>query len=206
MKNKHSQEYQELLDEIEESGKPKLPKTQRSTKTTVMLSQESLDVLAAMKKKWGWKIKDSIDHAIDKHLVAVNLINGLEIIKPEIFEYAGRKSIVLSTESLRKLNNVSAKVKMPRDKILNYALWTMAVRLDRYLDKRKASLPDIRDDLEELLKAIDRVSDKIAEVLGDDDPVHLRMGEPFDFTEALIRDIQAEIKDDVPVEYPAYII
>ena len=205
MKNKHSQEYQALLDEIEESGKPKLPKTQRSTKTTVMLSQESLDVLAAMKERWGWKIKDSIDHAIDKHLF-VDFIKILEPSKPEVFEYAGRKSIVLSTESLIKLNRESGKSKVPRDKIINAALWAMAARLDRYLEERNVNLEHIRNDLEKLLSEIDRVSDKIVEVLGDDDPVHARMADVHDFTKTLILDIQDEIEDDVTVEYPVEII
>ena len=145
----------------------------QSVRATFKLSARAIDVLSIVATQLGIKQKSLFDHLIED-VQSLNVIANE--IEDEVFDALDRvqKTFVVSRRTLSCLEQTSRQFNAPRDALVEYSIQRLlpviAKERERHR-KRKAILNDINAHLAQGLKILQ----KAQSLLGEDDPVYVRL-------------------------------
>jgi hypothetical protein len=145
----------------------------QSVRATFKLSARAIDVLSIVATQLGIKQKSLFDHLIED-VQSLNVIANE--IEDEVFDALDRvqKTFVVSRRTLSSLEQTSRQFNAPRDALVEYSIQRLlpviAKERERHR-KRKAILNDINTHLAQGLKILQ----KAQSLLGEDDPVYVRL-------------------------------
>jgi hypothetical protein len=137
------------------------------------LSARAIDVLSIVATQLGIKQKSLFDHLIEDEQSLNVIANEIE---DEVFDALDRvqKTFVVSRRTLSCLEHTSRQFNAPRDALVEYSIQRLlpviAKERERHR-KRKAILNDINTHLAQGLKILQ----KAQSLLGEDDPVYVRL-------------------------------
>ncbi len=168
----------------------------QSVRTTFDLSEKCLTVLEQLLFSHGIKPKELFDIMLDKSLidfvVKMNKKNGLK----QKDNNRKRKTIVISKETLRKLNDVSKELNVSRNILVENLIMIYWLSFEEYKQKVEKALKIINDTSSKIYSA----KKKIEEILGDD-PITEKWG----IIEIHIMNLETEIEqfliNNKPIEY-----
>ena len=145
----------------------------QSVRATFKLSARAIDVLSIVATQLGIKQKSLFDHLIEDEQSLNVIANEIE---DEVFDALDRvqKTFVVSRRTLSCLEQTSRQFNAPRDALVEYSIQRLlpviAKERERHR-KRKAILNDINAHLAQGLKILQ----KAQSLLGEDDPVYVRL-------------------------------
>ncbi len=176
------------------------PASEIQKRTTILLTEqgsESLDWIRTNSKR---KINSIIDklceliskNADDKHRIWEDII--IESAKDQKDnKYLKRKSIVLSQKSLKILNDIAKKSKIPRDSIINSYLLILTNILKHSDEERRKNHEKAFTKIEELYSTMAKVEKELNELLDEDDPII----EDFRIAMVHIMNLSQALKDEL---------
>jgi len=145
----------------------------QSVRATFKLSVRSIEALSIVAVHLGIKQKSLFDQLIED---ARSLSQIAREIESEEFNTLERvqKTFVVSRKTLSSLEAISRQFNAPRDALVEYSIQRLAPVITREREKhrqRKEILEDLNVHLEEGLKLLQ----KARGLLGEDDPVYLKL-------------------------------
>lgn len=159
----------------------------QSVRATFKLTERAIHTVSIVATHLGIKQKSLFDHLIED-TQSLNLVaNAVQL---EQFEKLNRiqKTYVLSRKTMARLGEASKKFDAPRDALVEYSIKRLLpiIREEREKhDKRKAILSEIT----EYLRQGEKILEKSAMLLGQDDPVYDRFRTALGSTKTAHSDI-----------------
>lgn len=150
----------------------------QSVRTSFRLPTQIIDLLSIAASQLGLKQKSLFDHLIEDNEVLHRVAQEEKDSQPTECERR-QKTYVISRSSLSSLSQVAKKYHMPRDVLVEYSIKRLfPVMNDEHekQDKRKVILKEVKSYLEEGKKLLH----KSTKLLGEEDPVSLRLAELVD--------------------------
>lgn len=200
MENSKKKFDEELAPAIKNAPLPDsdlLPRREsKSVRTTITISPGTLDSMQWLKETQGIKPKEVLDAVLEREDLVEVILQAAEETKPVAMSQAIRKSIVLSSHTIRKLKEIAKKHSKPRDSLISMAVILMKVIIEKYnderLDKHKQAL--------DIIGKVADVEQELISLLGEDDPIVSR----FSYVMIVLGDLQSaiyyELKDDIPID------
>jgi len=145
----------------------------QSVRATFKLSAKAIDTMSIVSVHLGIKQKSLFDHLIED---ARSLSHIAREIESEKFRNLSRvqKTFVISRRTLSCLDEISKQFQAPRDALVEYSIQRLlpviAQERERHR-RRKEILNDINEHLADGLKILQ----KTRSLLGEDDPVFIRL-------------------------------
>jgi predicted transcriptional regulator len=170
----------------------------QSVRTTFRLSARTIDAVSIVATHLGIKQKSLFDHLIED-------IQSLSAIADKIAPREPRKregvqkTYVISRKSLLYLDQISREYNMPRDALVEYSVQRLLPIIAKEREKhnnRKKILNDIR----RYVKSGQQLLAKSEQVLGEEDPVLIKLKTAVEATENTYRDIDSFIEKGSIIE------
>ena len=183
----------------------------QSTRTTFRVRVDVIESLNWMKDNFNMTGKNLIEAIIKTFdQFEKNNTNIFQFLKEEaggnkfdIME-AKRRTMVLSKETLRILNDLSQKIKTSRDLLLNGAIITFKILYDLQIKETREKHKKILDILERVDMHLLKIETNMKKLLGENDPIFNRFGYVMVILENLISDINKELETGEPVNPDEY--
>ena len=145
----------------------------QSVRATFKLSARAIDAMSIVSVHLGIKQKTLFDHLIED---ARSLSRIAREIESEKFRTPGRvqKTFVISRRTLTSLDEISKRFQAPRDALVEYSIQRLLPVIEQERErhhKRKKILSDLNEHLADGLKLLS----KSKSLLGEDDPVFIRL-------------------------------
>ena len=154
----------------------------QSVRATFKLSPRAIEALSIVAVHLGIKQKSLFDHLIED----VQSLNTIaRDIEAEDFRALDRiqKTFVISRRTLVCLDQISRQSRTPRDALVEYSIQRLLPVINREREKhrrRKKLVADINDHVQKGLRLLEAA----VELLGEDDPVCLRLAAAMESYEA----------------------
>jgi len=160
----------------------------QSVRTTFKLSAKTISAVSIVATQLGIKQKSLFDHLIEdiQSLSSIaDKIRHLEFKKSE----GVQKTYVISRKSLLCLDQMSKSYQMPRDALVEYSverlLPIIAMEREKHKNRKKIS-----KDIKQYLEAGRAILDESKQILGEDDPVFLKLKMVMNVAENNYREIE----------------
>ena len=145
----------------------------QSVRATFKLSARAIEAMSIVSVHLGIKQKSLFDHLIED---AQSLSHIAREIESEKFRTLSRKqkTFVISRRTLSCLDDISKRFQAPRDALVEYSIQRLLPLIDQERErhrKRKEILNDMNEYLADGLK----IFKKSRSLLGEDDPVFIRL-------------------------------
>ncbi len=145
----------------------------QSVRATFKLSARAIEVMSIVSVHLGIKQKSLFDHLIED---AQSLSHIAREIESEKFRTLSRiqKTFVISRRTLSCLDEISKRFQAPRDALVEYSIQRLLPVIDQERERhrrRKEILNDMNEHLADGLKILK----KSKSLLGQDDPVFIRL-------------------------------
>ncbi len=164
----------------------------QSVRTTFKLSARTIDAVSIVATHLGIKQKSLFDHLIEDIQSLSSIADRIR--NTEIERQRGvQKTYVISRKSLRSLDQISKDYDTPRDILVEYSVQRLLPIIDREREKHKGR-KKIFSALEQYVAMGQQIRDESMKVLGEDDPVHLKLKAAVAATENTYRDIASFIE------------
>lgn len=144
----------------------------QSVRTTFKLSERSIHALSILACQMGIKQKSLFDHLIDD-------ISTLKVIAQQSADYEKKdhrvaKTYVISRKTLENLEHVSSRYQAPRDALVELSIERIIPLINREKEKH-IQRKKVMKKLAAYLREGHEILTETEEMLGDDDPVFLKM-------------------------------
>lgn len=164
----------------------------QSVRTTFKLSARTIDAVSIVATHLGIKQKSLFDHLIED-------IQSLSSIADKIRHRELRKrprvqkTYVISRKSLHSLDQISKDYDTPRDALVEYSVQRLLPIINREREKHR-NRKKILVDLREYVTRGQQLLRKTMAVLGEEDPVLIKLKATMAVTENTYRDIESFIE------------
>jgi hypothetical protein len=187
--------------EMKKSLAPHLEDRQ-SVRTTFRITEEASKDIAWFAKKNRITQKEVFDKLFEQTLLASET-DGNTFFQSLLPLAAGgcpewnrtvRKSQVISRKALQTLNKISKERNVSRDVLVEYAVRFLKLLMEKMTETRKEAAEIYKKEVRDKFLAIPTIMLKIQNLLGDDDPIVVSLGELVSHNEEFDDEIMAEIK------------
>ncbi len=172
----------------------------KSVRTTITISPGTLDSMQWLIDTHGIKPKEVLDAILGNEDLVKIILQATDEAKPVETNKTIRKSIVLSSPALRKLNELAKKHGKPRDSLISMAIKLMKVLVEKYNAERPEKHKQALDIVGKAWSHIEAVEKELVSLLGENDPIVIRWG----FVDVLIMNlysaIESELADGTPID------
>lgn len=145
----------------------------QSVRATFKLSAKAIEAMSVVAVHLGIKQKSLFDHLIDD-------VNSLRLIARELesekFDVINRvqKTFVISRKTLSCLDETSKRFNTPRDALVEYSIQRLMPVIARERERHRRRI-EILNDMDAHLENGLRILQKSKTLLGEDDPVFIRL-------------------------------
>ena len=168
----------------------------KSVRTTITISQDTLETMDWIKQSEVYNLKEMLDRILKSKDLTDVIIKSFQKPQPSRASHTIQKSIVLSSSSLEKLNELSKKHGKSRNLLFSKAIQLMKLLIDNFKTKHKQAL-NIVDKAGSYLIEVEQ---KLINLLRRDDPIVIRWGYVLVMWDNLHLAIQSELEDDIPID------
>ena len=168
----------------------------KSVRTTITISQDTLETMDWIKQSEVYNLKEMLDIILNSKDLTDVIIKSFQKPQPSSASHTIQKSIVLSSSSLEKLNELSKKHGKSRNLLFSKAIQLMKLLIDNFKTKHKQAL-NIVDKAGSYLIEVEQ---KLINLLRRDDPIVIRWGYVLVMWDNLHLAIQSELEDDIPID------
>lgn len=168
----------------------------KSVRTTITISQDTLETMDWIEQSEVYNLKEMLDIILNSKDLTDVIIKSFQKPQPSRASHTIQKSIVLSSSSLKKLNELSKKHGKSRNLLVSKAIQLMKLLIDNFKTKHKQAL-NIVDKAGSYLIEVEQ---KLINLLRRDDPIVIRWGYVLVMWDNLHLAIQSELEDDIPID------
>ncbi len=145
----------------------------QSVRATFKLSARAIEAMSIVSVHLGIKQKSLFDHLIED---AQSLSHIAREIESEKFQTLNRKqkTFVISRRTLSCLDDISKRFEAPRDALVEYSIQRLLPLIDQERERHQRR-KEILNDLNEYLADGLKIFKKSRSLLGEDDPVFIRL-------------------------------
>ena len=145
----------------------------QSVRATFKLSAKAIEAMSIVSVHLGIKQKSLFDHLIED---AQSLSHIAREIESEKFQTLNRKqkTFVISRRTLSCLDDISKRFEAPRDALVEYSIQRLLPLIDQERERHQRR-KEILNDLNEYLADGLKIFKKSRSLLGEDDPVFIRL-------------------------------
>ena len=145
----------------------------QSVRATFKLSARAIEAMSIVSVHLGIKQKSLFDHLIED---AQSLSLIAREIESEKFQTLNRKqkTFVISRRTLSCLDDISKRFEAPRDALVEYSIQRLLPLIDQERERHQRR-KEILNDLNEYLADGLKIFKKSRSLLGEDDPVFIRL-------------------------------
>ena len=145
----------------------------QSVRATFKLSARAIEAMSIVSVHLGIKQKSLFDHLIED---AQSLSHIAREIESEKFQTLNRKqkTFVISRRTLSCLDDISKRFQAPRDALVEYSIQRLLPLIDQERERHQRR-KEILNDLNEYLADGLKIFKKSRSLLGEDDPVFIRL-------------------------------
>lgn len=111
-----------------------------------------------------------------------------------------RRTMVVSKKSLTVLNNVSKKVKIQRDLLVDRGVLFLKLVVETSQEEEKKKHAEAYEMIDQFYTTAEDLEDKLDQMLGDDDPIVKRFGYVIIILDNLHSAIKAEMEKGEPID------
>ena len=145
----------------------------QSVRATFKLSARAIEAMSIVSVHLGIKQKSLFDHLIED---AKSLSHIAREIESEKFRTLSRKqkTFVISRRTLSCLDDISKRFQTPRDALVEYSIQRLLPLIDQERERHRRR-KEILNDMNEYLADGLKIFKKSRSLLGEDDPVFIRL-------------------------------
>ena len=145
----------------------------QSVRATFKLSARAIEAMSIVSVHLGIKQKSLFDHLIED---AQSLSHIAREIESEKFRTLSRKqkTFVISRRTLSCLDDISKRFQAPRDALVEYSIQRLLPLIDQERERHRRR-KEILNDMNEYLADGLKIFKKSRSLLGEDDPVFIRL-------------------------------
>jgi hypothetical protein len=145
----------------------------QSVRATFKLSARAIEAMSIVSVHLGIKQKSLFDHLIED---AQSLSHIAREIESEKFRSLSRKqkTFVISRRTLSCLDDISKRFQAPRDALVEYSIQRLLPLIDQERERHRRR-KEILNDMNEYLADGLKIFKKSRSLLGEDDPVFIRL-------------------------------
>ena len=145
----------------------------QSVRATFKLSARAIEAMTIVSVHLGIKQKSLFDHLIED---AESLSHIAREIESEEFRTLSRKqkTFVISRRTLSCLDDISKRFQAPRDALVEYSIQRLLPLIDQERERHRRR-KEILNDMNEYLADGLKIFKKSRSLLGEDDPVFIRL-------------------------------
>ena len=145
----------------------------QSVRATFKLSARAIEAMSIVSVHLGIKQKSLFDHLIED---AQSLSHIAREIESEKFRTLNRKqkTFVISRRTLSCLDDISKRFQAPRDALVEYSIQRLLPLIDQERERHRRH-KEILNDINEYLADGLKIFKKSRSLLGEDDPVFIRL-------------------------------
>jgi hypothetical protein len=145
----------------------------QSVRATFKLSARAIEAMSIVSVHLGIKQKSLFDHLIED---AQSLSHIAQEIESEKFRTLSRKqkTFVISRRTLSCLDDISKRFQAPRDALVEYSIQRLLPLIDQERERHRRR-KEILNDMNEYLADGLKIFKKSRSLLGEDDPVFIRL-------------------------------
>lgn len=170
----------------------------QSVRATFKLTARTISAVSIVAAHLGIKQKSLFDHLIED-IQSLSSIAG-RIQNTEIKKQPGvQKTYVISRKALQSLDQISKDYDTPRDVLVEYSVQRLLPIINREREKHK-NRKKIFSSLKQYVAMGQQIRDESMNLLGEEDPVYLKLKAAMGITENAYRDIALFIEKGSIIE------
>ncbi len=180
----------------------------QSVRTTFRLTKEGSEAMNRLAKNYGLKPKSliqlcvTIDTRDSKPKEGTFMYSVLKSAKDITFsdlDRSVRKTLVISKESLGRLNKISKTFNIPRDLLVETLVRNVESGLKRSMEEKKKQHKKALEIINKFWSKAEEIEKELKKFLKDDDPILERFGIVIVIIMNLCTAIESELKEGTPI-------
>ncbi len=169
-------------------------------KTSVALSPETRREMKELRLKYNLKPRDVVNSIIEDHPLNDALIKVAGTMQMQKLSRKDQTTIAISRAAQLKINKLAKDSGVSRDAIIAIGFQSMLRIMDQYREKEMRKHESAMPVIDEAWGYLEKKSDELKSILGEDDPVYERFGYVIILMMNLSLAISNELRDGTPVD------
>lgn len=184
---------------------------EKVSRTTFRITEEANEAMDWLAEHYGTALKSLIDilclnippesnGELGENTFLSSVVKHSQDIDFKALNRSVRRTMVVSNKSLKVLNSISKKAKIPRDFLVDKGVLLLKGIVEFSKEEEKKKHTKAFDMIDEFYKNADTLQGRLIEMLGDEDPIVQRFGYVTVLIDNLHSAIKAEIDKGEPID------